>query len=546
MVVVGVLVLAGIGAIVRSSKPSNPQLAERGGGQIRAVETYRRRDPDPEPKRVPPKEPTKNHREDLRKGSAQARVDAATALGRLGPDAIDAVPDLIVAAGDQDVGVRLAAVKSLGQIGGGAKAAISNLVGNLIDSSPEVQLAAVDALEAIGLPARGDIRVLKAAAESKNSRVRQYVVAVLGKIKCDPQDVLPVVMFAIKDKDKSVRLAAIQTWGKIGSDDKKAALAGLLAVLKESTDVAETKACVEALDSLGPLTATEVPALEVALKEKSPTLRLFAVNSLGRIGQDAKLAVLPLRQALKDEDAAVRQAAIVALGNIGQAANTARPDLVEALKSKDHRVVAADALLRTGPDAGLGPTWIGLLKDDDEEIVSIAIKAIDQLGKLRKDNALALIDALKSNKVAVRACAATALGNMGPDAGLAVLDLIKTLQDKNVDVQKSVISALGKIGPEAGLASPQLINALKDKNLRDTAFEALVKIGKGAVPDLVQTLKVDDAKQPQKLDVIGILKEIGPDAKAAVKVLAGITKSFDELPSVRKAAKAALDKIESK
>jgi hypothetical protein len=53
-------------------------------------------------------------------------------------------------------------------------------------------------------------------------------------------------------------------------------------------------------------------------------------------------------------------------------------------------------------------------------------------------------------------------------------------------------------------------------------------------------------KHPQKLDILGILRQIGPDAKEAVPALVAITKSFDELPSMRKAARAALDRIEAK
>jgi len=546
------LVLVVVGAVwLIVSRPATPHVAEQTAAQIKTGRTQRKQDSGAEPKPLPDSEPNpqatiKDYRAALRKGSAPARAEAAAALGDLGADAAEAVPDLVRAVDDKDAGVRVAAVKALGQIGGGAKGAVSNLVGSLIDPDPDVQLAAVKSLEAIGLPDRGDIGVLKAAAESQTSGVRRYVVEVAGKIRCDPQDVLPLVMAAARDKDQSVRLAALQTWGKLGSADKKASLAGLLKILKESSDAAEATACIAALDNLGPLTAAEIPALEAALHEKSASVRLFAANSLGKIGQDAKSAVVPLRQALKDEDAAVRKAAIVALGNLGPAAVAARPDLLEALKTRDRRVAAAEALLRTGPDAALAPVWIGLLKDDNEDVSSTAIKAIDQLGKLPKENLRALLDALQSNKPAVRVCAAAALGNMGPEGGLAVTDLMKMLQDNDVDVQKSAATALGNIGPGAGVAAAQLIGALKSKNLHDAAVEALGKIGKGAVPDLVQALKADELKQPQKLDVIGILKEIGPDAKDAVKTLIGITKSFDELPSVRKAAKAALDKIEAK
>jgi HEAT repeat protein/DNA-directed RNA polymerase subunit RPC12/RpoP len=550
------LVLVVVGVVwFLLSRPATTHVAEHAGTQSKVAPTQRPKDsapetkrvrPDPEPNPAPAEKTIDDYRAALKKGSAQARAEAAAALGDLGADATGAVPDLIRASDDKDARVRVAAIKALGQVGGPANAAVSGLVGSLLDPVPEVRLAAVDALEAIGLPGRGDIGVLKTAGESKNLRVRRYVMEVLGKIPCDPQDVLPVVVAAAKDPDASLRLAAIRTWGKLGAADKKGSLNGLLAILKQSSDAAEATACVEALENLGPLTAAEIPTLEAALQEKSVTIRRFAASSLGKIGQDAKPAVAPLRQALKDEDVTVRQAAFGALANLGPIAVAARPDLLEALKRRGQRSAAAEALLRTGPDAALAPTWIELLKDDDPDVFGTAIKAIDQLGKLPKASLRPLIDTLKTDKPAVRVCAASALGNMEKEGGLAVTDLMKLLQDRDVDVQKSAVTALGKIGPDSGVATPQLIAFLKNKQLHDPAVEALAKIGRGAVPDLVQVLKTDDLKQPQKLDVIGILKEIGPEAKDAVKVLVAITKSFDELPSIRKAARAALDKIEAK
>jgi HEAT repeat protein len=550
------LACAGVISLILS-RTSGPQsvaevTAGRGGAAPRTQDVTntqpqgRNTGPAPRPTEPARTEIVREHRAALKNESAPARAQAASALGLLGADAVAAVPDLTVAAGDRDVQVRVAAITALGRIGPGASDAVSTLVGSLLDDSAQVQQAAVDSLAALALPARVDIPVLKAAAESPNRRVRLYVMEVLGKVPCDGQNVIPVVAAAARDKDKAVRLAALQTWGKLGPQDRQTTLAGLLRLLKESSDPEESKACAAALAGLEPLTAAQVPALEAALGEKAPAVRLYAANALGKIGADAGSAVLPLRQTLKDDDAAVRRAVIQTLGNLGPAAAAARPDLLATLKGKEQRAAAADALLRIGPDAALAPAWIGLLKDEDEEVVRIAVKAIGQLEKLRKDSVPALIDALQSNKAVVRDCAASALGNMGPDAGLAVTDLVKALQDRDIDVQKSAVTALGQIGPDARLAVPQLIGALKVKNLHDAAFEALVKLGKEAVPALVQALKADDLKHPQRLDALGVLKEIGPDARDAVKVLVGITKSFDELPSVRKAAKAALEKIEAK
>ena len=61
---------------------------------------------------------------DLKSKDAEARADAAEALGRKGSDAKDAVPDLIAALKDADENVRDAAADALGKMGPAAKAAV--------------------------------------------------------------------------------------------------------------------------------------------------------------------------------------------------------------------------------------------------------------------------------------------------------------------------------------------------------------------------------------------------------------------------------------
>jgi HEAT repeat protein len=488
------------------------------------------------------------HRNGLKSDSADVRAHAAQSLSIIGPDAAVAVPDLMVATGDRETAVRIAAVKALGNIGEEAKEAISTLVGCLLDSNPEVQSAAVDALEAVGLPAVVDFPVLRAAAQNPSARVRLYVVETLPRIKWNGQDVVSIVAALAKEKDRPVRLAAIAAWGKIGVQDKKASLDGLVNLLKDAADPDEAKACAQALSALGPLTANEIPALAAALKARAPAIRLMAVTALGTIGPEAKLAVPPLRQALKDEDPAVRKAVILALGEIGPVAAGARQDLVELVKDKgaELRLTAAAALVKIDKSGELGPMWIALLGDNDDRMSDLAIEALVGMDKLGKENIPALTGTLKSNRPAVRACAATALGNVGPSAVQALTALINATQDKDSFVRQSAVEALGKLGPEAAAATPQLVAGLKDKTLHDVAFKALVRIGKGAVPDLVRLLKIDEEKLPVKRDVIGILKEIGPDAAEAIKPLTRITSSFDELPSTRKAAAEALKAIQAK
>ncbi|MCS5703608.1 MAG: HEAT repeat domain-containing protein, partial [Acidobacteria bacterium] len=83
------------------------------------------------------------------------------------------------------------------------------------------------------------------------------------------------------------------------------------------------------LGQIGPLAASTVEALNVALADADPALRAAAAEALGKIAAPA--AVDCLINALDDENDQVRQQATVALGQIGPAASTATKQLIVAL-----------------------------------------------------------------------------------------------------------------------------------------------------------------------------------------------------------------------
>ncbi len=80
-------------------------------------------------------------------GDADYRWKAARALGRLGPQAKDAVPGLVTAVADENGHVRREAIIALGRIGGSAEAAgAPALLRALEDPDPEIRRAAATAL----------------------------------------------------------------------------------------------------------------------------------------------------------------------------------------------------------------------------------------------------------------------------------------------------------------------------------------------------------------------------------------------------------------
>ncbi len=77
------------------------------------------------------------------------RIEAAAELAEFGPEAAEAVPDLIRAMQDEDARLREQAARTLGAIGPGAEEAVPVLNEALKDPDENVRQAAAEALERI-------------------------------------------------------------------------------------------------------------------------------------------------------------------------------------------------------------------------------------------------------------------------------------------------------------------------------------------------------------------------------------------------------------
>jgi len=181
------------------------------------------------------------------------------------------------------------------------------------------------------------------------------------------------------------------------------------------------------------------------------------------------------------------------------------------------------------------------LSDPDPAVRSAARKALVQRGKAAVP---VLIRALRSESELARESAATALGEIGPDAKEAVPALIQGLKDASFWVRGSAAMALGKIGAKE--AVPALIQALKEKDesdwVRDAAATALRDLGpdaKEAVPALIEALK--DKSYWVRGSAAMALGKVGPDAEKAAPALTWALR--DENDRVRKSAAMALKKL---
>jgi HEAT repeat protein len=179
-----------------------------------------------------------------------------------------AVPALIAALGDGDVGIRRAAAKGLGKIWSGIEP-VSQLIQKSGDQDGKVRWAAVEAL--------GQLRAVEA---------------------------VPALIKRLKDEDEYVRQAAIEALGQVG-------VAAMPMLFDAAQDRKVRPAVAQALGMIG---VPAVPILTEALKDPGTHVRLVACEALGVIGDPA--ALQPLLAILKDPQTEVRRAALEALQQI--------------------------------------------------------------------------------------------------------------------------------------------------------------------------------------------------------------------------------------
>ncbi|MHC4201263.1 MAG: HEAT repeat domain-containing protein [Planctomycetota bacterium] len=158
-----------------------------------------------------------------------------------------------------------------------------------------------------------------------------------------------------------------------------------------------------------------------------------------------------------------------------------------------------------------------------------------------RPDVVALIEKLGSEDKKEREAAGAALKRMGRPA---VPALVEALRDKNSSLRGEAAQVLGWIGADAKEAVPALARALKDVDYVSVlAAGALCKIGPAAKDAVPSLIKaLEDEYEELRTSAACALSAVGaPAAEKAVPVL--IRRLRDDCPSVREAAAGALGTI---
>lgn len=276
-------------------------------------------------------------------------------------------------------------------------------------------------------------------------------------------------------------------------------------------------------------------------KSADEAVRLRAIFELGAPGGEAAPAVAALVDLLKDKSPAVRAHAATSLGKIGKPAIGAVPNLISLLTDPDEAVrrqaVGALVAIRPGPKVGV-PLFVTLMADSDE---AVRMRVLDALASAGADAVPAMVEALKNDVVAYRAC--LVLREIGPDAVAAVPALTEKLADPRPEIRREAALALAAIGKGASPAVAKIAALLGDEAMRVPATYALGCIGE--IPkDAEPAVRTNAHGQDALLSEVSLwaLARVHPEDKTicqeAVETLASRLKDAD--PFVRAAAARGL------
>lgn len=436
--------------------------------------------------------------------SETVRRSAAVALGKLGPDALPAVPALLEAAArDEDHKVREALDRVCASTDAGP--ALAKAVGH---KDAEVRLLALELLGQTG-DAGAATKELEKALSDENPRVRVRAASALQQVGEHDKVVLPVLVSALGDKDNT------------GEADGALMQMGRRAVpeLVKSVTAPERPAAgrmrAARLLAYAKLPAATVADLKSALKSDDPVVRTGAAVVLARRPPADEAVGAALIAGAKDKDAQVRHDCLRALGE-------ARPPgavapLLAALGGRDDegRFEAAMALARFDLDEKAVDQVIALL--NKKATRPAAAQVLGTVGRKWPKAIPALVRVFVTSKEEGRDSVGTALTSIGKSAAPA---LIKVAEEANRDeeVRADAVTAVSRMGPPAAEVSPKLAGLLKDKSelVRFRVALALAEVthDPAAVPELVDSLK-DDEDEATRAEAARALGSIGPKAVAA-------------------------------
>jgi HEAT repeat protein len=200
-------------------------------------------------------------------------------------------------------------------------------------------------------------------------------------------------MDALNSPDAKLRKRAIYSLGTIGSKVPEAVPA-IARIMLDDDDADLRREASLALLKMIPASGEAVPALAQALADEDPLVRMYAANTLFRLGGRSQPAIPALLNAIKHPrnqillprfSQTIQEMAILALGRAGVASQEVAAALMESLESAQTvqtRIATIRALGDVGTEARTAVPHLHKLLDDDNEDEDVRQVAKETLQKI--------------------------------------------------------------------------------------------------------------------------------------------------------------------
>lgn len=379
----------------------------------------------------------------MRRGTPEARIALVRILGQLGENAYPAVASLSDCLRLWQGAALHEVIRTIGKIGPKAEATIPELIELFKrEQEPQVQALISDTLlvfenkiipsliPLLNFPKENVQKNASSILQKLGDAVFPHMVDIVEKSEdedliCIAIEILsenikslPILLNNLKHESNKIRQAVIQALAKT----KEPAIEGIVKIMVKTKISYEQEACSSALAEMGVIAVN--PLVQVLNESENQSARLAAIESLFKIGFEAKDAIDSLIEAIKKRQGKEQVQVARCLGNMGE---IAIPHLLKLLEEKDKsiRQSVIFALAETKSEDAVHYLLGSLEKNP--ELLSLIVNA---MLKLKGIAVPILISSLSHKNEYIRFASAASLAEIANPQAIANLARQSTQEEK--------------------------------------------------------------------------------------------------------------------
>lgn len=369
----------------------------------------------------------------LQKEQWHLRKKAAKCLSKIGEPAVAKLMDIL------NNGDRIAqafTVIALGNMGQDAAQAVPQLIATLHKTTDKaLKQNIMFALVNIKVQIKDTMMALQKYLSAKDIRLKRSAISAIGKMGELGAVYIPKFLYEAQQSPKKLRGVVINAIADMGEK----AIRYIVPFLKNK-EMLHREIIAAALGKMGKNAHKALPFIVSALENSSGNARKEMIKAIRDIGPQGAFAIPMLSVFLRYEDWQVREIAAQAIGAMGKKAEIAVPVLLPLLgdSSWPVRNAVSETLAKIGGQA----TVIGLIAALQKPYVELRVHALITLKDLGPQANSAVDEILKTlrndSSIRVRSNAIYALGKIAPRETKVRRELVKLLKDKNWQIRQAI------------------------------------------------------------------------------------------------------------